>query len=359
MSEDNNDIAFSPPSGEAPTPAPPAAPWSAERVRQADEAAVEVEVETVSISGPAAAAPADSQAPEWSPVAGMDSGSVPPPPPPPPPPSWGPSDSQMPPVPAFQPNAAPGYGQPGSPYAQGMPAQEQAGPYPGAVPPAPPPVARPVLIRPVPDVSISTGFNYAWAKFRANLTPLFLVALSYVGAALLLALIFVSVTSQVRSGWALTLLTLLLTVAVVVFAAFAQANLVRGTLKILRGELVEYTDFFKFDDVGKVVALGLIIGLGSALLSFTFVAPVIISALTTFAMWLIIDRQYGVWDSIVASASIVWNNVATVVLYFIGAAVASWVGALFFGFGILFAIPVILIAQGWLYRTLISEPVAP
>ncbi|MFT0763176.1 hypothetical protein VRY54_08990 [Actinomyces sp. F1_1611] len=252
------------------------------------------------------------------------------------------------------PGAAGGYPPPPGPGGPGYPPPPYAGTYPG--PQAP--MLEPVRVAAVEGIRISDGFNYAWKMFRQHAGLLIGVALTYFAVMVLLWLLMLALGLGFdRSGFALVMVSFSV-VVVAVFAAVVQANILRGVLEILRGQPVTFASFFQFEHVGRVLLAGLIIGLLSGVLAFTFVAPVIVSALSIFSYWLIVDKNYGAWDAIVASATIVWNNIATVVLFMIGSAIAAWVGALFFGIGILLAVPVIIIAQGWLFKTLIGEEIA-
>lgn len=257
-----------------------------------------------------------------------------------------------------QPNAphygAPAYGAPGYQQPYGMPQPPQGYPQ----PPEPQlEIVEPVLIAAVPDVSITTGFNYAWKRFRENIGTLFLVALTYVGIAFLLGLLIFGLMRAARGSAGVGFAVFILVIATVLYAAVAQANMLRGALLMVDGKPVEYATFFQFKHVGTVLLAGLIIGALSGVLFFTVVAPVVIMAATTFTFLLIIDKNYGAWDAIVGSAKIVWNNIATVVVFLIASFIANYVGTLFFGVGILFAVPVVLIAQAWLFKELIGESV--
>lgn len=254
-----------------------------------------------------------------------EDGQFPPPPPPPPPGQY-----------------------PGTPYPEAQPGYQQTGQIPGT---------EPVSIMPVEDVSITSGFNYSWMKLRQNLGTLLLVALTYVGIALVLVLLLSTLAFSSRNSAASVFVVFLVVVLGALYLAVAQANIVRGTLRILADEKISYANFFQFERVGTVLLAGVIIGAFSGVLAFTFVAPVLLSGLTTFTYWLIVDKNYGAWDAIVGSMSIVWNNIATVVVFLIASAIAYYVGLMFFGVGILLAVPVVIIAQGWLFKTLIGQPV--
>lgn len=313
---------------------------------------------------------------------------MPPPPPPPPAPASVPAPDA--PAPAEAPGSAPDSGlpqdaptapqpqpyqphpQPPAPipggYAEAYPGQPQA-PYAGGYPPEgyiPAPqlrvkVTESIEVVPVDDVNITTGFNYAWKKFRQNMGLLILVALTYVGIALGLFLVvfgLFAAAASMRSGAMTALVFLLMIAAIITYPAVAQANILRGILLILEGRQVQFSSFFQFKHVGKMLLAWLLIAGASFLLGFTMVGPAVVTFVTGFTYWLIVDKDYGPWLAIVTSMKLVWNNIATVVVFLLATIIAMWVGMLFFGIGMFFAIPVVMIAQGWLYKTVIGEPVA-
>ena len=215
--------------------------------------------------------------------------------------------------------------------------------------------AQPPTIAPAVEVHLTDGFNYAWLKLRQNLGTLILVGLTYLGAAAALSLIFVGMFLASRSAGAAAFAIFVLLVVVFLFSAITQANVMTGILKLVAGDPVEYRDFFAFQYIGNVLLASLLIALSSAFLSFTVVAPVVISFFTLFTVPLIVDKGYGAWDAISGSIKIVWTNVATIIMFGIAAAIATYAGALFFGLGLLLAFPVIVITQVWLYKKLIGE----
>ena len=59
-----------------------------------------------------------------------------------------------------------------------------------------------------------------------------------------------------------------------------------------------------------------------------------------------------------ASVAFVNANLGTLIGFYIASAIAIFVGALLCGIGLLAAIPVVVIAQAYAYRSLQGEPVA-
>ena len=135
------------------------------------------------------------------------------------------------PVQPYQPYGHPG----GAQQHPGMPSGQQQAPYPGAYGqgeyPQPTPVTVAVVeeieVVPVDHVSITTGFNYAWMKFRQHMGVLVLAALAYMGilAAIVLVVFALSGVAGRQNSMPLFFLIFLIgTAAAIMYPAFAQAN---------------------------------------------------------------------------------------------------------------------------------------
>ena len=144
-----------------------------------------------------------------------------------------------------------------------------------------------------------------------------------------------------------------------VLAAIMQAGLARGVLAITYGRHLEVATMFKFDNVVTVIIASLMVGVGTAIGYFLCIIPgLIVMFFSQFYVWFIVDKQMGAWDAIKASFSLVNQHLGTLILFFLASVVAYLVGAILCGIGLLVAIPVIYIAQGYTYRRLQGESVA-
>lgn len=70
------------------------------------------------------------------------------------------------------------------------------------------------------------------------------------------------------------------------------------------------------------------------------------------------DENLGGTDAIKASFSFVNKNLGTLIGLFLAEILAIFVGAITCGIGLIVAVPVVIIAQSFAYRTLNGEPVA-
>ncbi len=294
-----------------------------------------------------------------------------PPPPPPGPESYPPPGGEQypPPPPPPPPPGGEGYPPPpGPPPGQGYPPPPGGGGY-----GAPPGYEQPY--------SVGEAFNYGWRKFQAHLGPILLAALAYLVIIGVVAFLFSLLFSGIISGSTdcttnvngitscetsgggfvgLLLGTALYALVITVLVAVMQAGLARGVLTITYGRPLDVGMMFKFDNVGSVILASLMVGVGTAIGYFLcFIPGLIVMFFSQFYVWFIVDKQMGAWDAIKASFSLVNQHLGTLIVFFLASVVAYIVGALLCGIGLLVAIPVIYIAQGYTYRRLQGEAVAP
>jgi uncharacterized membrane protein len=215
---------------------------------------------------------------------------------------------------------------------------------------------------------VGDAFQYGWRKFLANLGPILLAALVYLaimGALQLLnygAVGDLGSTTDRTSGpgtiWSL-LTAAIFGFVFVVFSAVMQAGIARGVLAITHGHRLELATMFRFENIVTVIVAGLLVGVATAIGLLLCVLPgLIVAFFSQFYVWFIVDKRLGAVDAIKASFRLVNSNIGAMVLFFLATLLAYVVGALLCGIGLLAAIPVIYIAQGYTYRRLQGEQVA-
>jgi uncharacterized membrane protein len=215
---------------------------------------------------------------------------------------------------------------------------------------------------------VGDAFQYGWRKFLANLGPILLAALVYLaimGALQLLnygAVGDLGSTTDRTSGpgtiWSL-LTAAIFGFVFVVFSAVMQAGIARGVLAITHGHRLELATMFRFENIVTVIVAGLLVGVATAIGLLLCVLPgLIVAFFSQFYVWFIVDKRLGAVDAIKASFRLVNSNIGAMVLFFLATLLAYIVGALLCGIGLLAAIPVIYIAQGYTYRRLQGEQVA-
>lgn len=254
----------------------------------------------------------------------------------------------------------PTYGSPPPAYGSALPSYESppSGGY-GAPPPggygAPPGHA---------EFRVGDAFSYGWRKFWPNVGTIAVAALVYVGIFIVLQALSYSVTPGQGGDDAGTVATflgsLVVTVLSTIISAVAQAGIARGVLDITRGRPLEVATMFKFDNIVTVIIASILIGIATAIGFVLLIVPgLIVVFFSQFTVWFIVDRQLGVLDSIKASFRLVGRNFGPMVLFFLASLLAYLAGAIVLIVGLLVAVPVVYIAQGYAYRTLQGEPVAP
>ncbi|MEO5663530.1 MAG: hypothetical protein ABIR39_09615 [Nocardioides sp.] len=115
---------------------------------------------------------------------------------------------------------------------------------------------------------------------------------------------------------------------------------------------------FQGIDFVQVVIASLILAVATIVGIVLCVLPgLAVMFLTAFTLHFIIDKQLPAIEAIKASISFVMANAGTLIVFFLACLAAYVVGALLCGVGLLVAIPVVVIAQAYAYRTLRSEQV--
>lgn len=254
-----------------------------------------------------------------------------------------------------------------------MPPPPPSGP--GNLPPPPP--GQPSSHGGPQDYDVVSAFSYAWKKFTSNLGPILgAVAVLLVGSAVVffvLSLLFgglgalagagVSATGSDAAGTAFgiggSIAGLLFSLLLTVLVLLVQAAVVRAALALVDGRGFEFAALFSTHQLGAVVIGALIVGVLSAIGSALFVIPgLIVSFLTQFFLFFILDHGEDGWSGVVSSARFTIDNVVPVLLLLVLSFVAIVVGALLCGLGLLVAVPVVVIAQAYTFRVLTNGHVA-
>lgn len=156
------------------------------------------------------------------------------------------------------------------------------------------------------------------------------------------------------------LLSALFALVLAAYGYVVQAGVIRGALAVASAQPVEFKSFFATDRIGRIVGAGFLVALAVAIGSLLCYFPgLIIAFLTQYFMFFILDRDLGVVDSIKASYHFVVGNLGPLILIYLVSALIAIVGAALCGLGLLVAIPVIVLAQTFAYRTLQHQPIAP
>lgn len=278
---------------------------------------------------------------------GGDRGQQPPPPPPPPP--YGPP---APPPPTYGPPAPAGP----PPPTYGPPAPAGSGGY-----------------------NVGEAFSYGWAKFQQHLGVILLASLLYLAVIAVVTFVWFLITGaivgassadvtvdpqtgQLTGGGRGIVAGLvsagLIALVLFVLTSIMQAGIVRGALAISRGRKVEISDLFSTQLLAPVLLTAVLIGVATAIGSALCYLPgLVVGFYTQFAMFFVVDKQLGAIDAIKASAAFVQAHIAEVLVFYLLSLLAYFVGSLLCGIGLIVAVPVVILAQTYTYRTLQGETV--
>ena len=149
------------------------------------------------------------------------------------------------------------------------------------------------------------------------------------------------------------------TLVSVVLYSVVQAGIARVSLKITDGHSFGMDDFFTTDELGNVIVTALIVGVGVAIGTFLCIIPgIIVAFLAQFAIFYVVDKRLAPVDAIKASFSLVSQNLGTLILFYVLTALVLIAGFCVICVGLFVAIPVVVIAQGYMFRRLQNDPVS-
>ena len=133
----------------------------------------------------------------------------------------------------------------------------------------------------------------------------------------------------------------------------------KGALDITKGKASPWARCSPGIDFVQVVIASLILAVATIIGFVLCILPgLAVMFFTAFTLYFIIDKGMPAIEAIKASVSFVMANAGTLIVFFLACIAAYIVGALLCGVGLLVAIPVVVIAQAYAYRTLQGEQVA-
>jgi uncharacterized membrane protein len=238
-------------------------------------------------------------------------------------------------------------------------------PPPGGMPP--PPGGYPPYSGQAGGFSIGNAFNYGWSKFTQNLGPIALVVLLLIVVGAVLQVIQYLITAGMDAaerGSALSFgvlsVSLLFSLLTTVIGWVIQAAIVKGALDITHGRKLDIGTMFSGIDYAQVILAALIVGVATVIgLALCIIPGLVVIFFSAYTNYFIIDQRMSAVDAIKASFGFVNRYLGTLVGFFLACLVAVIIGALLCLVGLLVAIPVVIIAQAYTFRTLRGEPVAP
>ena len=142
--------------------------------------------------------------------------------------------------------------------------------------------------------------------------------------------------------------------------ALFGAGLIKSALNVVDGREVNVGDIFSYASKPAVVSTAALLGaLGFVGTLLCYIPAIIVSFLTVFAMFYVVDKgQQGV-EAIKSSVNLVTSRIGETILFYLLAAVCLIVGAILCLVGLLAAVPVVLAGAAYTFRVLNNEPVSP
>jgi uncharacterized membrane protein len=138
------------------------------------------------------------------------------------------------------------------------------------------------------------------------------------------------------------------------------AGLVKSSLNVVDGKEVNVGDVLGYASKPEVVRTAAILGLLSFVGTLLCYLPaIVISFLTVFSLYYVVDKGLSGMDAIKASFSLVTSRIGETILFYLLAFVVLVVGAILCGVGLLAAVPVVLAGAAYTFRVLNNEPVTP
>jgi uncharacterized membrane protein len=219
---------------------------------------------------------------------------------------------------------------------------------------------------------VGDAFSYAFTKFKENWGPLVLITLLLlVGVGLiqgignlitngLVSTPTVDSDGTISGGFfgAAMILSLLFSALSWVVQLIIQSGIIKGVLGLTRGEKFDIGSVFNGINFGQVIIASLIIGVATFIGLILCILPgIVVIFLTWWTLYFIIDRGQDAVTAIKSSIDMVSKNVGSLILLFLASVAAYIVGACLCGVGLLAAIPIVVIAQVYTFRTLNGDPV--
>lgn len=302
-------------------------------------------------------ADADSNQPPTPPAGGA-------PPPPPPPSAGAPQPPAGPPAPPPPPGAG------------------------GQVPGYPPAGGYPQGAAPQGNFSVGSAFNFGWTKFQQNLGPWIIASLIAIAIFVVmgafeyllreLATTEESLTDPItgeleRSVESVATWFIIVNPFLIAFVALVSwtigAQFIRAALETARVGKIELEVFTRTDKLGPVIIAALILAATYFVLQIIgiipflglivlFVGSILLGFFTQFFVYFILDQGKSSVEGLKGSVNFVNKNIATVIVLALASWLAIFIGAILCLIGLFVALPVVVMAHAYTYRSLTGQGVS-
>jgi len=238
-------------------------------------------------------------------------------------------------------------------------------------PPPPPNPPPPSSSDGSAGLDVGAAFRWGWKKFRENAATFVLATLIIVAVAVVLNFALQTVVDRIfgsgdvridpdtlevsggRSLLANLFFTLLASSAASIVTYFLQAGVIRASLKVADGGKPDLGSVFTTEQASKTFITALLLAAGVLVGTLLCYLPgLLFSIATAYSLYFLVDNDVEPIDSIKKSVRFVFDNIGQLILLFLASIAALIVGAILCGIGLLVAIPVVLLANAYAFRTL-------
>jgi uncharacterized membrane protein len=158
-------------------------------------------------------------------------------------------------------------------------------------------------------------------------------------------------------GLAMTL-SLLFSALSIAINLIVQAGIIKASLALTRGQKVDVGSAFSGISWAQVIVAALLIAVLTFVGLLLCILPgLVVIFLTSYTLYFVIDRGQDAMTAIKSSVTMVRTNLGPLLLFFLASLAAYVVGACLCGVGLLAAIPIVVLAQAYTFRTLNGDPV--
>lgn len=225
------------------------------------------------------------------------------------------------------------------------------------------------------QLRVGQALSYGWKKFVANI-GVWLAFMAIIGVAIaafyvvvIVAIIVVAATgtnsvSETSFDVGFTVVTVVVTTVAATVGYFVSAILTRGALLEVDGARPSFGAFFRLSGVANILAVAVVISILDAVANaansyFGIVVGIVIGVATWCVLQFLLDRSMSAVDAVAASAKVYASNFVPMSLLLLALLGINIVAAIPCGLGLIFTVPVSVIATTYAYRVLTGGPVSP
>ena len=228
-------------------------------------------------------------------------------------------------------------------------------------------------------LSVGAALTYGWKKFVANigvwlafmalfggvLVAFYIIAVAVVFTSMMAAeSIEDSAFASAADGTGFSVGTMVMTSIAGILGFLASAVLIRGALLELDGVRPGFGAFWRLPNVGQLVLFGIatavISGVVNTVDPFVSLAfSLLLGIAIWFAVQFILDRGLSALASVVANIRLLGSSPGQLALLYLALVGINLVGAVLCGIGLIFTVPMTMIATTYAYRVLTGGPVSP